>query len=517
MRTDDGTAPPGGIGGPGSGRGPGSGPGSGPGREGADPGPGRDESGTGAAAGGAESARTAGAAPSGPGTASDVPLGNILRSRGYLALLLFSAVLGAPIAFLSFLFVTLQHEIQHAVWTELPQAVGYSEPPWWWPLPALLLAGLILAPIVTRFPGGGGHRPVDGLGGPPLGPEALPGVVLAALATLPLGVVLGPEAPLMALGSGLALLALRAVRSAAHPKAGLVLAMSGSTTAISTIFGGPLVAVVMIVEAAGLAGSQLFVLLLPCLLASGVGALVFTGFGQWTGLSTGALSLPSVPPDATPDAGDFLWGVPAAVVIAVIVFHAHRLGSVTAVWTRTRTGPRTVVCAVAVGVLISAYALVTGRSPAEAALSGQATLGVLAADPGAWPVAALLALVVCKGLAWGIALGALRGGPIFPAVLLGAAMGVASSGLPGLGVTAGLALGVVTATAVVTRLPVTSAVLAALLLGPDAANQMPLVAVCSVVGFVTVQVLEGIGTSAGKTERQTGKAGKGTGAEPAAG
>ncbi|MEU3602084.1 chloride channel protein [Streptomyces sp. NPDC006798] len=533
MRTDDGTAPPGGSGGPGSGRGSGSGPGSGSGRDGADPGP-RDgprdgsgpSAGTGATAGGDESARAPGAAaPSGPGTASDVPLGNVLRSRGYLVLLLFSAVIGAPIAFLSFLFVTLQHELQHAVWTELPQAVGYSEPPWWWPLPALLLAGLILAPVVTRFPGGGGHRPVDGLGGPPLGPEALPGVVLAALATLPLGVVLGPEAPLMALGSGLALLALRAVRSAAHPKAGLVLAMSGSTTAISTIFGGPLVAVVMIVEAAGLAGTQLFVLLLPCLLASGVGALVFTGFGQWTGLSTGALSLPSVPPDATPDAGDFLWGVPVAVVIAVIVFHAHRLGSVTAVWTRTRTGPRTVVCAVAVGVLISAYALITGRSPAEAALSGQATLGVLAADPGAWPVAALLALVLCKGLAWGIALGGLRGGPIFPAVLLGAAMGVACSGLPGLGVTAGLALGVVTATAVVTRLPVTSAVLAALLLGPDAANQMPLVAVCSVIGFVAAQVLEGIGASAGKTETQTGKTGRqpekqtgnGTGAEPAAG
>ncbi|QDY81122.1 chloride channel protein [Streptomyces qinzhouensis] len=434
-----------------------------------------------------------------------MPLRDILRSRGYLMLLLLSAVLGAPIAFLAFLFVSLQHELQHAVWTDLPEAVGYTQPPWWWPLPALLLAGLILVPIVTRFPGGGGHRPVDGLGGPPLGPEALPGVVLAALATLPLGVVLGPEAPLMALGSGLALLAFGAVKRSAHPKAGLVLAMSGSTTAISTIFGGPLVAVVMIVEAAGLAGTQLFVLLLPCLLASGVGALVFTGFGRWTGFSTGGLSLPSVPADTTPDAGDFLWGVPVAVLIAVIVLYAHRIGTVTARWTSLRTGPRTVACAVAVGVLIAAYALITGRSPTEAALSGQAMLGTLAADPGAWPVAALLVLVVCKALAWGIALGGLRGGPIFPAVLLGAAMGVACSGLPGLGVTAGLALGMVTATAVVTRLPVTSAVLAALLLGPDASNQMPLIAICSVVGFVTAHLLEGVGRRRG-VSREPGAA-----------
>ncbi|MEU9608027.1 chloride channel protein [Streptomyces sp. NPDC048057] len=437
---------------------------------------------------GAEGAESV--APVGSGTASDLSLRAVLSSRGYVLLLLLSVLIGVPIAFAAFGFVSLQHLIQRGVWEDLPQAVGYAEPPWWWPLPALLLAGLVLAPIVTRLPGGGGHRPVNGLGGPPLGPNALPGVLLAALVTLPLGVVLGPEAPLMALGSGLALLAVREAKRTAHPKMATVLATSGSTTAISTIFGGPLVAVVMMVEAAGLAGPQLVVLLLPCLLASGVGALVFTGFGQWTGLSVGALSLPKVPPDVTLDAADFLWGVPVAVLVGVVVSSAHRIGYVTAGWTERHTARRTVVCAVAVGVLISAYALITGRSPAEAALSGQATLGALAADPHAWSVAALVVLVVCKGLAWGIALGALRGGPIFPAVLLGAALGIACAGLPGMGATPGLALGVSAATAVVTRLPVTSAVLAALLMGPDATNQMPLIAVASVVGFLTAELVD---------------------------
>ncbi|GLF95830.1 chloride channel protein [Streptomyces yaizuensis] len=425
--------------------------------------------------------------PKTPGTPS---LRDILLSRGYLKLLGLSLLLGIPIALACFLFVSVQHAFQHAVWTDLPRAVGYDEPPWWWPLPALLLAGLVLAPIVTRVPGGGGHLPVHGLGGTPLGPRELPGVVAAALISLPLGVVLGPEAPLMALGSGLALLAVRESRRAAEPKAAMVLATSGSTAAISTILGGPLVAAVMIVEAAGLAGPQLVVLLLPCLLASGVGALVFTGFGEWTGFSIGALELPSVPPNVSPDAGDFLWGVPVAVLIGVVVTGAHRLGYLSAAWTARHTAVRTVVAAVAVGVLLTAYALITGRSPAEAALSGQATLGALAAAPHSWSVAALLVLVACKGLAWGICLGALRGGPIFPAVLLGAALGVACAGLPGLGATPALALGMATASAVVTRLPVTSAVLAALLLGPDAANQTPLIAVCAVVGFVTAQFLE---------------------------
>ncbi|MCM2388975.1 chloride channel protein [Streptomyces albipurpureus] len=415
---------------------------------------------------------------------------DILRSRGYRKLLLLSVLLGVPIALACFFFVSAQHALQHAIWEDLPNAVGYGQPPWWWPLPALLLAGLLLAPIVTRAPGGGGHQPVNGLGGPPLGPDALPGVIFAALATLPLGVVLGPEAPLMALGSGLALLAMRSAKRAEDPKAALVVATAGSTTAISTILGGPLVAAVMVVEAAGLAGPQLVLLLLPCLLASGVGALVFTGFGNWTGLAIGALKLPSVPPNVGPDAGDFLWGVPIAVLIGVVVSYAHRLGYLTADWTARRTAVRTVVCAVAVGVCIAAYALITGRSPAEAALSGQVTLGALAADPHSWSVGALIALVVCKGLAWGISLGSLRGGPIFPSVLLGAAIGVACAGLPGLGVTPSLALGMATASAVVTRLPVTSSVLAVLLMGSDATNQMPLIVVCAVVGFVTAQLLE---------------------------
>ncbi|MFH8936540.1 chloride channel protein [Streptomyces griseosporeus] len=489
------------------------------------------------------------AAPA-PARSPEDTLRQTLLSRGYLRLLLLCVLLGVPIALAAFLFVGFQHELQHWVWESLPEAAGYDRAPWWWPLPALLLAGLILAPIVTRMPGRGGHLPVNGLGGPPLGPDALPGVVLAALATLPLGVVLGPEAPLMAVGSGLALLAVRAVRerddgggggggaageggprpggtgtgagtagSGAGTGAGagtagsgagagggagggggvggggggsrsaVVLATAGSTAAISTILGGPIVAALMVVEAAGIAGPQLVVLLLPALLASATGALVFTGFGQWTGLSIGGLRLPEVPPDVNPDAGDFLWGVPLAALVAVVVSLVHGLGRATATWTGRHTARRTVACAVGVGGCLTAYALLTGRSPENAALSGQVALGDLAAHPHAESVATLLALVVCKGLAWGLCLGALRGGPIFPAVLLGAALGVACSGLPGLGTTPALALGVAAATVTVTGLPVTSSVLAVLLMGKDAADQMPLIVVSAVVAYIVAQLV----------------------------
>ncbi|MER7720398.1 chloride channel protein [Streptomyces flaveolus] len=412
-----------------------------------------------------------------------------LLSPGYLLLLLLCVLLGVPIALACFFFVGLQHELQHWVWTSLPKAAGHDTPPWWWPLPALVLAGLILAPIVTRMPGAGGHLPVNGLGGAPVGPKALPGAVLAALATLPLGVVLGPEAPLMAVGSGLALLAVRRAGADADPRASAILATAGSTAAISTILGGPVAAAVLLIEGAGLAGARMVALLLPCLLASATGALVFTGFGNWTGLEIGALSLPDVPPSTAPDAGDFLWGVPTAALIAVLITLGRALGRRTVAWTEHRTAVRTVLCATAVGVCIAAYGLITGRSPAEAALSGQAALAQLAAHPHAWSVGALVALVACKGLAWGIALGSLRGGPIFPSVLLGAATAMACSGLPGFGATPALACGISAAAAAVTGLPLASSVLAVLLLGRDAHDQMPLIVVASVVAFVVAQVV----------------------------
>ncbi len=41
-------------------------------------------------------------------------------------------------------FLTLVPWIQDRVYITLPDALGFSEAPWWWPLPVLAIAGLIL-------------------------------------------------------------------------------------------------------------------------------------------------------------------------------------------------------------------------------------------------------------------------------------------------------------------------------------------------------------------------------------
>ncbi|MDX6312638.1 MAG: hypothetical protein QOF44_2102 [Streptomyces sp.] len=415
----------------------------------------------------------------------------LLRTSGYRRLLLLAALVGIPVSLVAFGFMALEHFLERQIWESLPHALGHATPPWWWPLPALGLCGVLVACAVAYLPGHGGHIPAKGLGASPTLPSEVPGVMLAALAGLSLGAVLGPEAPLMAIGSGLALMTVRAARRTAEPQIGAVLGAAGSAAAISTIFGSPLVAAVLLIEASGVAGPQLFALILPCLLASGIGAVVFHGFGDWTGLDIDALTLPTVPPVSTLDAGDFLWGVPLAALIAAVVIAAMTVGGRVATWTARALVWRTVAAAVAVGVCGSAYALATSRSPQEVVLSGQALLADLAADPHAWPVSALILLLVFKGLAWSVSLGALRGGPVFPAVFLGSALGIACSALPGFGVTPALTVGLAAGGAAVLRLPVSASVLAGLLLGKDAADQMPLVIVASVVACAAGELLRG--------------------------
>jgi H+/Cl- antiporter ClcA len=130
-----------------------------------------------------------------------------MRSKRFVVLLLLVAVFGVVVSLAAWCFLEAIHQITQELYTHLPHALGYDNgPPKWWPLPILALGAVIVALAIRRLPGNGGHIPADGLavgGGPPR-PAILPGVIVAGLATICSGLVLGPEAPLIALGSGVA-------------------------------------------------------------------------------------------------------------------------------------------------------------------------------------------------------------------------------------------------------------------------------------------------------------------------
>ncbi|MFF3247002.1 chloride channel protein [Streptomyces sp. NPDC002870] len=414
-------------------------------------------------------------------------LRGMLRDPSYLKTLVFCALIGIPVSFAAFWFLVALHELEHLMWADLPQALGWNTPPWWWPLPLLPVAGIGVGLVVTHLPGAGGHIPASGLhaGGAPA--RALPGVVLAAVASLPLGATLGPEAPLIAFGGGLAILFRDLARAPATPATTALLGAAGAAAALSAIFGNPLIAAVLLMEVAGIGGPQLFAVMLPALLSSGVGSLVFTGFGRWTGLSTGGLSLKLGEPFPRLDAGDVVWSVLMAVAIGAAVHLVMVTGRRVAAFVATRTVVHTAVCGLAAGACAAVYALVTDRSPVDVASSGQAMMAGLAADPHAWGVGALIAVMLCKGAAYALCLGSLRGGPVFPSLFLGAAAGVLLAPLPGLGLVPGLAAGMAAAAASALRLPVSSVVLVALMLGSAAMS--PVVILAAVVAFVTAELL----------------------------
>ena len=411
------------------------------------------------------------------------------RNRGYVGVLGLSAAIGIPVSLVAFGFLALLHAVEHGVWESLPESLGYAEEPWWWTLPWLAVGGVLVGVAIRWMPGHGGHVPIDGLGIEPVPARMVPGILLAALAGLPLGAVLGPEAPLLALGSACALLFVRPLASLDDPGARALITVAGASAALAAIFGNPLIGAVFVLEAAGLAGPKLARVVLPSLLSSGVGFLVFTGMGAWTGLEISSLSLPPLDGPVRPDIGDVLWTVPVAVVIAFAVRQVHHLGR----WTRDRAVRRpfeyAVGAALVVGLCAGVYSLLTGRSPEEVALSGQGMLEPLASDPAAWPLWVLVALIVFKAIGYGVSLGALRGGAIFPAILLGAAAGVLVSGLPGYGAIPAMAAGMAAATASVLPFPVASAVLVVLLLGPSATAMAPVVLIAVVVAFVSEQIV----------------------------
>jgi hypothetical protein len=229
---------------------------------------------------------------------------------------------------------------------------------------------------------------------------------------------------------------------------------------------------------------MLGVVLLPGLLASGVGALIFVGLDTLTGLGTFSLSVPGLPHFARPDIAEFGWALVIGVAAAIAGTAIRRLALLLRPHVEQRMLLLTPVVGMLIGGLAIAYAEGTGKSSSEVLFSGQSALGPLITHAASYSAGAVVLLLACKGLAYGASLSSFRGGPVFPSLFLGAAGGIALSHLPGLPLVPGVAMGIGAMSAVMLRLPLTSVLLATLLLSSDGVAVVPLVIVAVVVAYV---------------------------------
>jgi H+/Cl- antiporter ClcA len=428
---------------------------------------------------------------SGPAAAAPADPGATMRSKPYRVLLVLAALLGVLVSFASWCFLELVHWIQTEVYQHLPSGLGLHPVPWWWPLPVLAVAGVLSAIAIIRLPGHGGHIPYEGIKAGATQPVDLPGILLAALATLGLGLVLGPEAPLIALGSGLAVLAVRRVRKDTPDQAMAVLAGSAAFAAIATVFGSPVIGAIILIEAAGLGGPMLPLILLPGLMSAGIGSVIFIGMGHWTGLSSAAYALSpiSLPAFSTLTAAEFGWAILLAMAAALATFAIRDLARRSAHVVARQPWLLIPAAALAVAGLAIGFAQIT-HQPADTVLfSGQDAFSSLLKQGTAVSLSTLAFLLLFKGLAWSISLGNFRGGPTFPALFLGAAGGLLAAHLPGFSETPAVAV-LMAATAVsILELPLSATIITLLLTSKAGIATAPLIIVAVVVAYLTIKTL----------------------------
>jgi chloride channel protein, CIC family len=411
------------------------------------------------------------------------------EAAAYVRTLVLAALLGVPVAFAAVLFQTAIHDLIHLVWEVIPDELGWSEPSWWYVLLVPGLAGLLVAGAV-RLPGHGGHSPLEGLGADPIPPIALASILPAALATLGLGLVLGPEAPLIALGLGLGALAVRLIRL--EGTGAQLLVFAGAFAAVAALFGGPLIAAFLLFEVTAASGKipaqQIGRALLPGFVAAGTGALVFTGVAGWAGLHQANLSLPSLPPYESVRITDLAWCLLVAAIVSVVVVAMRHLAH--SIAAQSSHGPIAllIVAGLAVGALAVVFRATTDRPVDLVLFSGQTELPAVIAEGSA---AVLVLLVLAKGLAYALSLGAgFRGGPVFPAIALGVATAmVAADVFPGLHTTPAVATGIAAGTTAALRVPFTAVLLVSLLVGPSAFDVAPIAVLAAAMGWLVATML----------------------------
>lgn len=407
--------------------------------------------------------------------------------REYLHAILLSAAVGIPAALVAALFLGAVHYLEHWLWVDLPDALGESAPPWYLIVGLPVIGAALVAVARMWLPGDGGHEPIEGLSMSPTPISYAPGIALAAVATLSFGAVLGPEAPVVALGGITAVFLTSRVRLGEHQK--LLVTLAGSFAAISALFGGPIVGGVLLMESAIGLGAQAIPALLPGFVAAAVGYLIFIGFGDWGGLDAPGLVVPDLPLYDGIALGDLLVAVAVGVVTTIVIVPMK----VSAVRLRALGKARLGIAALllAGGLAVGVVALVADNLGADALdvlFSGQASIPALLAETS---TSVLVVLLVAKAIAYVVSLASgFRGGPIFPAIFIG--IGVATFPVLwfDMSPTVAVAMGAAAGMATQSRLLLASMLLAAILVGSQGADAVPVAVLAAATAWVCTSALE---------------------------
>jgi H+/Cl- antiporter ClcA len=361
------------------------------------------------------------------------------------------------------------------IWEWLPEQVGLDAVPWWWVVLGLLVGAVLILAAQRLGPGMG--SPLEGFHFD-IGPSRAIAALSVALATLVFGGVLGPEAPLIVVGTVIGGLVTRGK----SPEVQQLAMALGGIAAIGTILGNPFIAAFMLLEFAAL-GAMPRQALIPMFVALGSGYLVLTGIGPFAGLGEVGLAVPGLTEVDQLTFGDLLWGLVVALIAGVAVLLSRQVGYGMQRVAKARPAVAIIGSALVIGGLATFVMLAFDQPYNVVPFSGETAMEALLTESSAL---AVLAIVVAKALSYGVSLGGgWRGGPIFPATYIGVAaavlMGLVITSTPMSAlVVAGMAAGV----AAMLKLPFTAGLLA-IVIGAGAGFVVtPMAIIGAIVGVV---------------------------------
>ena len=285
------------------------------------------------------------------------------------------AMVVAGVVGLAFGYVVLQivNVGIRLIWEQVPS--NWETTPAWYVLGVLVIAA-VLVYVIRRYVGDTGHSPMSGIAISPLTPKEYLGAILAIVASLWGGVVLGPEVALVATGAVVGGLAARAMGVSDAKDTKKIVGL-GALGAILALFVGPIL--------------------------------------------TGSMTLGGAP--ASIEVDQLAWAIVVALIATVAVTLARLVAALLA--RAAGDGPHLVIlvgAALIIGVAALLMTAWTGEPIAYITTSGEELISDL---PTLTSVSTVIAIIVLKSIAYAVSLGAgFRGGPFFPAMFIGAASGL---------------------------------------------------------------------------------------------
>ncbi|MFG2330212.1 ion channel protein [Streptomyces sp. NPDC048604] len=334
-------------------------------------------------------------------------------ARQLLKLVVPAVVVGALASLLFLTISGLAENLQDVLWETVPDALGIGRYSSLWIIVMLTATGIAVGLVVWLVYGHAGNDPAAaGLGGAPVPPSTVPGLLVATVLALAGGVSLGPEYPIIAANIALAYWLGRRVAPSAP---GALWVSLASAATIGALFGTPVAAALVISEALTRqpGTASLWDRLFAPLAAAGVGAMTTTLVAH----PTFDMDLPVL---THPGWGDVLAAMIVATLAALVgLIACYAFPPLHTAFHRLR---HPMVMLPVGGLLLGLLGALGGPLTL---FKGLEEVKELTSDIGGWSSGELAKFTVIKIVALLVAAASgFRGGRIFPAVFIGAAFGL---------------------------------------------------------------------------------------------